>query len=108
MRPLTANPQVRQILTATEDFTFVPTDFLAPASLGVPPRPDVADISNQRQHQARSADYQAHAATNFTQWRLVVDGGLAPPWHCRFAMIGAFPHAHKSRATIVSKDGLPS
>ena len=98
---LNANQGVRKILIGAEGLHLRSQRLLAGGLAREYRRDQMSPVfrTNGNSRPA-SADYQAHAATNFTDWRLVVDGLVARPLNLSLRNLGAFPQ----RAQITRHD----
>ena len=98
---LTADPGVRKILSSTEGLHLRSQRLVAGGLAREYRRDQMSPIFRTNGNtRPGSADYQAHAATNFTNWRLVVDGLVARPLALSLRDLGAFPQ----RAQITRHD----
>ncbi len=98
---LNASPEFRRILSGAEGLHMRSQQFLA-GGLAREYRLDEMSPVFRTNGNTRPAspDYQAHAATNFTNWRLAVDGLVARPLSLSLRDLGAFPQ----RAQITRHD----
>ena len=98
---LNANPQFRRILHGAEPLHDGSQRLLAPGLAREYRRDQMSPVfrTNGNSRPA-SPDYQAHAATNFVNWRLHVDGLVARPLRLSLRDLGAFPQ----RAQITRHD----
>jgi DMSO/TMAO reductase YedYZ molybdopterin-dependent catalytic subunit len=91
---INASPTVRRVLSLGEKATLTAQrlvtnrDALAPEFSRADLSPIFRTNGNTMPH---SADYAAHLATGFADWRLVVDGLVANPLHLSLAQIHAAP-----------------
>ena len=98
---LNADPRVRQILVGAEGLHQRSQRIIA-SGLAREYRRDQMSPTFRTNGNIRpaSASYLAHAATNFADWRLVIDGLVARPLTLSLRDLGAFPQ----RAQITRHD----
>ena len=98
---LNADPAVRKILGSAEGLN-QPSQRVLASGLAREYRRDQMSPVFRTNGNTRpaSADYLAHAATNFVNWRLMVDGLVARPLALSLHDLGAFPQ----RAQITRHD----
>ncbi len=98
---LNADPKFRNILTGAEQL-HLNAQRLVAGGLAREYRPDQMSpvFRTNGNTQPGSSDYAAHAASNFANWRLVVDGLVTRPLSLSLHDLGAFPQ----RAQITRHD----
>ena len=98
---LNADPTVRKILGGAEGLHLRSQRLLASGLAREYRRDQMSPLFRTNGNtRPASADYQAHAATNFVDWRLVVDGLVARPLQLSLRDLGAF----SQRAQITRHD----
>jgi len=98
---LNADPNVRKILAGAEGLHMRSQRLLASGLAREYRRDQMSPVFRTNGNtRPASADWQAHAATNFADWRLVVDGLVAKPLNLSLRDLGAFPQ----RAQITRHD----
>ena len=98
---LNANPQFRRILQRAEPLHDASQRLVAPGLAREYRRDQISPVFRTNGvTRPASAEYQAHAATNFVKWRLMVDGLVARPLSLSLRDLGAFPQ----RAQITRHD----
>lgn len=98
---LNANPDVRKVLVGAEALNLRSQRLLASGLAREYRRDQMSPVFRTNGNtRPTSVDYLAHAATNFTGWRLVVDGLVARPLRLSLSDLGAFPQ----RAQITRHD----
>ena len=90
-----ASPNVRKLLSLGEGATYSAQRLVADRA-ALAPEFTVAQMSPTFRTNGSimpgSADYDAHVASNFADWRLVVDGLVARPLSLSLAQLRAAPH----------------
>ena len=98
---LNADPAVRKILVGAEGLHRRSQRLLASGLTREYRRDQMSPVFRTNGNtRPASTDYQAHAAINFVDWRLVVDGLVAQPLKLSLRDLGAFPQ----RAQITRHD----
>lgn len=98
---LNASPQFRRILQGAEPLHDASQRLVAPGLAREYRRDQMSPVFRTNGvTRPASAEYQAHAATNFVKWRLMVDGLVARPLSLSLRDLGAFPQ----RAQITRHD----
>ena len=98
---LNATPEFRRILVGAEGLHMRSQQSLAPGLAREYRRDQMSPVFRTNGNtRPASGDYLAHAATNFTNWRLLVDGLVARPLALSLRDLGAFPQ----RAQITRHD----
>lgn len=98
---LNVNPDFRRILIGAEGLHRRSQRLVAPGLAREYRRDQMSPVFRTNGNiRPASADYLAHAATNFADWRLVVDGLVARPLGLSLRDLGAFPQ----RAQITRHD----
>ena len=98
---LNSEPNVRKILVGAEGLNLRSQRLLASGLAREYRRDQMSPVFRTNGNTSpTSTDYQAHAATNFVDWRLVVDGLVARPLQLSLRDLGAFPQ----RAQITRHD----
>ncbi|MEO5577789.1 MAG: molybdopterin-dependent oxidoreductase [Sphingomicrobium sp.] len=98
---LNADPGVRKILVGAEGLHLRSQRLLAGGQAREYRRDQMSPVFRTNGNtRPASADYLAHAATNFSDWRLAVDGLVANPLKLSLRDLGAFPQ----RAQITRHD----
>ena len=98
---LNANPQFRRILQSAEPLHDASQRLVAPGLAREYRRDQISPVFRTNGvTRPASAEYQAHAATNFVNWRLMIDGLVARPLSLSLRDLGAFPQ----RAQITRHD----
>ena len=98
---LNANPGVRKVLVGAEGLHRRSQRLLASGLAREYRRDQMSPLFRTNGNtRPASADWVAQAATNFTNWRLVVDGLVAKPLQLSLRDLGAFPQ----RAQITRHD----
>ena len=98
---LTTEPNVRKVLIGAENL-HLRAQRLVANGLAREYRPDQMSpvFRTNGNTRPKSAEWTAHAATNFANWRLLVDGLVARPLQLSLHDLGAFPQ----RAQITRHD----
>jgi DMSO/TMAO reductase YedYZ molybdopterin-dependent catalytic subunit len=98
---LNADPAVRRVLVGAENLHMTSQRLVA-GGLATEYRPEQRSpvFRTNGNTLPASADYQAHAASNFVNWKLVVDGLVTQPLSLSLHDLGAFPQ----RAQITRHD----
>ena len=98
---LNADPTMRKILVGAEGLNLRSQRLLASGLAREYRRDQMSPVFRTNGNtRPASADYLAHAATNFVGWRLIVDGLVAHPLKLSLRDLGAFPQ----RAQITRHD----
>ena len=100
---LNASPDFRGLLEGAEQLHFRSQRWLAGGNTLAPEygRADMSPVFRVNGNaRPKSPDYLAHAASNFADWRLLVDGLVARPLALSLRDLGAFPQ----RAQITRHD----
>ncbi len=98
---LNADPKFRRILQSAEPLHDASQRLVAPGLAREYRRDQMSPVFRTNGvSRPGSADYQAHAATNFANWRLRVDGLVAQPLMLSLSDLGNFPQ----RAQITRHD----
>ena len=106
---LNSSPSFRKVLTGAEQL-HLNAQRLVAGGLAREYRADQMSpvFRTNGNTQPGSAAYAAHAASNFANWRLVVDGLVAKPLNLSLHDLGAFPQRAQITRTIASKGGAQS
>ena len=98
---LNANPEVRKILVGAEGLHLRSQRVLASGLAREYRRDQMSPVFRTNGNtRPASAEYLAHAASNFNDWRLTVDGLVARPLQLSLRDLGGFPQ----RAQITRHD----
>lgn len=98
---LNASPRFRRILQAAEPLHDASQRLVAPGLAREYRRDQMSPVFRTNGvSRPGSAEYQAHAATNFMNWRLRIDGLVARPLMLSLSDLGKFPQ----RAQITRHD----